>query len=85
MVEERQDELITRQRAHFDAARRQRDAALAYPEASRGFLRSARFHIARAGTLAAEICSGAAPDPGRSIGAALPFSADTGLERRHTR
>jgi hypothetical protein len=72
-------------RAHVDAARRQREAARTYPEAHRGFMRSARFHIAEAATLAAEICSGAAPGLVRPLGAALPFSADTGLERRHTR
>lgn len=82
-MEVAQDELVRRQRAHLAAARRQREAALAYPEASRGFLRSARFHAARAGTLAGEICRGAAS--GLDTGAAPRFITDTGLERRQSR
>lgn len=59
-------ELVNRMRAHVDAARRQREAARTYPEAHRGFMRSARFHIAEAGTLAETICAAQACRPARS-------------------
>lgn len=59
MEVEREKAVVIRLRAHVDAARRHRQAAQTYPQASDGFLRAARLHIARAATLATEICSGA--------------------------
>lgn len=44
--------------AHVAAARRLRAGMAHYPEARRGLAKCARFHTARAATLAREICAG---------------------------
>lgn len=53
---EAHDELISRQLAHMNAARRLIVGMLEYPDARVGLEKLARFHIARAGTLAKELC-----------------------------
>lgn len=76
-MEAAQDERITKAIAHFQAARRLRDGVGRHPEARRGLRKCARFHTARAATLASEICRKTAtpgqPDPS----AALPLIGGT--------
>ena len=58
----RQNEVVNQLRAHVDAARRQRQAAMQHPQARDGFLKAAHWYVARAATLAGEICTGAAAE-----------------------
>lgn len=62
MEDERDAKLVDELRALFAAASRLRDGARRHPEASRGLMQSARLRVAKAATLAGEICSGARSD-----------------------
>lgn len=50
------ESLVRRQKAHIVAIQRLRAGAREFPEARRGLEKLARPHIAKAATLAAEIC-----------------------------
>lgn len=65
------DDLVHRLRAHVNAARRQMSVARKHPEASRGLMRAARFHVGRAATLAEEICR-EAPTTDKAVDAPCP-------------
>ena len=51
-----QQQTVMMLRAHVDAARRHREAALRYPAASSGWNRAARIHVERAATLSTKLC-----------------------------
>lgn len=58
------DDSVSRLRAHFGAARRLTEAARADPKARAGFLKAARLNVAKAATLAEDICGGARRETG---------------------
>lgn len=71
-MEGRRDDPVTMQKAHIAAVRRLRAGAKEFPEARSGLEKLARFHIARAATLALELGGGRQASAEHETGLSAP-------------